>query len=156
MQTKQENTTQPRKPIEVEINELMHVMQNFSKVLLRENDLLIGAKFREIETLQNDKRHYVTEYKSKVNTLSKRKAEFTNVDTPLAEKLILARTEFVKLLNTNLQALSAAKTSSRRLVERIINTARDTVEKKTNYNGGGSMMRSNPQSATSVRYNQEL
>jgi hypothetical protein len=155
--TQQENkTTAPRRPIELEVNTLMRLMQEFSEVLEKENELLKAAKFTQIETLQDDKRKYVAEYKSKINELHSRKSEFAAIDHSLAENLIVRRTAFVQLLNSNLRALSSAKSSSRRLVQRIIDTARETVEDKTNYNAVGQMLRSNPQTATSIRFNEEL
>jgi|GEM_PF-933240 Cu2+-containing amine oxidase len=149
----------PAKPIasiEAEASDMIRLMNDFSEVLQKENDLLHKAKFREIETLQPDKRKYVEAYQSKIALLSQHKEQFAAMDKTLAEKLVLTRTEFVKILNKNLRALAAAKDSSRRLVQRILDTARDVAEDKTNYNATGAMLRSNPQSATSVRFNQEL
>lgn len=158
-QDKTDMTSKPVKPlasIEAEAQKMIQLMDDFSKVLEKENELLRSAKFREIETLQPAKRQYVETYKGKIEMLSQHKEQFATMDTKVAETLILARTEFTKILNSNLRALAAAKDSSRRLVQRILDTARDVVEEKTNYNAAGSMLRSNPQSATSVRFNQEL
>lgn len=142
--------------VEAEVHSMIQLMSDFSEVLEKESELLRAAKFHAIEPLQSDKRKYVQEYKNKIDLLSQHKEEFKALDQTLAEKLVLARTEFVKILNRNLQVLSAAKDSSRRIVQRILDTARDAVETKTNYNAAGAMMRSNPQTATSVQFNQEL
>ena len=149
-------STAPRRPIEVEVNEMIKLMHDLSLVLEQENELLHKAKFRQAENLQQDKRTYVDTYKSKIAALFERKDEFAALDETLAERLVVTRTSFLELLNKNLRILSNAKESSRRLVQRILDTARNTVESKPNYNAGGAMLASNPQSATSVRFNQEL
>ena len=155
-QAETQSVQEPRHPIEVEIHNLLHIMDGFSKLLEQENDLLDRAKFSSIEGLQNDKNHFVKEYKAKIQLLHDRKDEFAGIDDTLAETLIVKRTAFIKLLNKNLSTLAAAKNSSRRLAQRIIDTARDTIEKKANYNAIGAMMRSNPKTATSMSFNEEL
>ncbi|MGM0422277.1 MAG: hypothetical protein ACQEQL_04160 [Pseudomonadota bacterium] len=154
--TTEKKPTKPIASIEAEAADMIRLMNDFAEVLQKENELLNKAKFREIETLQPDKRKYVEAYQSKVELLSQHKAQFANMDKTLAEKLVLTRTEFIKTLNKNLRALAAAKDSSRRLVQRILDTARDVAENKTNYNATGTMLSSNPYSATSVGFNQEL
>ena len=146
----------PRRPIEIEVNEMIKLMHDLSLLLEQENTLLHKAKFRQAEELQNDKRSRVEDYKAKLAALFERKDEFSSLDDTLAERLVVTRTNFLKLLNNNLRILSTAKESSRRLVQRILDTARETVETKPNYNANAGMMASNPQSATSVRFNQEL
>jgi len=148
--------TSPRNPIEVDVNEMIKLMHDFSLVLERENEFLRDARYTEIESLQKEKHEYVASYKSKVAALFERKVEFASMDSNLAERLIVTRTEFIKLLSKNLRTLESAKDASRRLVSRILNTARENVEEKTNYNAAGAMMSSNVTSASSIGFNQEL
>ena len=146
----------PRRPIEVEVNEMIKLMHDLSLVLEQENEFLHKAKFKQAEELQANKRTHVETYKAKLAALFERKDEFSALDETLAERLVVTRTNFLQLLNKNLRILSTAKESSRRLVQRILDTARNTVETKPNYCAAGSMQSSNPTSATSVRFNQEL
>lgn len=161
MQTEMTNTptqtqTAPRNPIEVEVNEMIKLMHDFSLVLEKENEFLRAARFSEIEKLQKQKHEYVASYKAKVAALFERKPEVASMDAGLAERLIVTRTDFIKLLSKNLKTLESAKDASRRLVSRVLDTAREKVEEKTNYNAAGAMMSSNVTSASSIGFNQEL
>lgn len=149
-------STQPRNPIEVEVNEMIKLMHDFSLVLEKENEFLRAARFNDIEQLQDEKRSYVARYKAKVAALFERKPEVSRLDPSLAERLIVTRTDFIKLLAVNLRTLEGAKDASRRLVKRVLDTAKEKVEEKTNYNAAGAMMSSNVTSATSIGFNQEL
>lgn len=155
-QTTDTKPTGPKNPIEFEVNEMIKLMHDFSLVLEKENEFLRQARFTEIENMQKEKHSYVARYKEKVSALFARKTEVAALDESLAERLIITRTDFIKLLSKNLRTLETAKDASRRLVSRVLDTARNKVETKTNYNAAGAMMSSNVTSATSIGFNQEL
>jgi hypothetical protein len=96
--------------------------------------------------LQQGKRDIARKYQELVTALSTRQTEMATLDQPLREKLIKARTAFTLILQENMVTLEAVKKSTQRLVNRILDVARDTVTEETHhkYAANGKM-----QSATS-------
>lgn len=119
--------------------DMLRLIENFGNLLLKETDALKKADFRLVDLLQEDKRHYAKQYHAAVTSLSSRRAEVAALDLGLQERMIKARTNFTLILNDNLRALEASKDSARRLVDRILDTARKAVtdELQTNYSAKG-------------------
>ncbi len=130
---------EPQGPIAGAALEMLRLIEDFGSLLLKETDALKKADFRLVELLQDDKRHFAKRYHAVVNLLSSRRDEVAKLDLGLQERLIKARTSFTIILNENLRALEAAKDSTRRLVDRILDTARKAVtdELQTNYSARG-------------------
>lgn len=129
----------PKRPLAGEINDIMRLIEEFGSLLRRETEALKKADFAAVDTLQAPKRAMATQYQSLIVGLSSRKEEMRGLDMAAREKLVRARTQFTLILNDNLRALEAAKESTRRLVTRILDTARKAVvdEQQTNYSSRG-------------------
>lgn len=118
---------------------MLTLIEEFGSLLVKETDALRKSDFRLVDLLQDDKRHLAKRYHAEVTALSERKTEIPALDITLQERLIKARTTFTVILNENLRALEASRDSARRLVNRILDTARKTVtdELQTNYSAKG-------------------
>ncbi len=118
---------------------MLTLIEEFGSLLVKETDALKKSDFRLVDLLQDDKRSLAKRYHDDVTALSERRAEMPALDATLQERLIKARTTFTVILNENLRALEASRDSARRLVNRILDTARKAVtdELQTNYSGKG-------------------
>jgi hypothetical protein len=130
---------QIKRPLAVDVMEVMQLIEDFGALLLRETAALKKADFSVVDTLQPAKRTLALQYQNMVTSLAARKAEMATLDVAARERLVKARTQFTLILNDNLRALEAAKDSTRRLVSKILDAARKTVvdEKQTNYSAKG-------------------
>ncbi len=118
---------------------LIKSLRDFNALLVKETSALKKADFKGVEALQAEKRTLATQYHEIVSSFSQNKADLSALDLTLREKLIRARTEFTMTLNDNMRALESSKNSTKRLIDRILETARNTVvdEKQTHYSQKG-------------------
>ncbi len=118
---------------------MLGLIEEFGSLLVKETDALKKSDFRLVDLLQDDKRSLAKRYHAEVTALSERRNEMPGLDVSLQERLIKARTSFTVILNENLRALEASRDSARRLVNRILDTARKTVtdELQTSYSAKG-------------------
>lgn len=118
---------------------MLKLIEDFGGLLVQETDALKRSDYRHVDLLQDDKRGFAREYQALVTALAARRDEMVALDVATRERLILARTNFTHILNDNLRALEASRNSARRLVDRILDTARKAVadEMQTNYSAKG-------------------
>jgi hypothetical protein len=118
---------------------ILHLIGEFGGLLLNETAALKKSDFTTVESLQMDKKRFAREYHMLVTGLAERRAETSSLDIETRERLIRARTEFTIILNDNMKALDAAKNSTKRLVNRILETARRATvnNRQTNYSSRG-------------------
>lgn len=119
--------------------ELLSTLKDFNALLLTETAALKKADFKKVELLQPEKRTLAKKYHEIVTSFSQHKTDITMLDLALREKLIRARTEFTMTLNDNMRALESSKNSTKRLIDRILETARNSVVdgKQTHYSEKG-------------------
>lgn len=122
-----------------DVQQVLGLIAKFSDLLLRETSALRRSDFKEVDSLQADKRIFAHEYHAAVTVLCARKEEIAALDLPLREKLVRARTEFTIILNDNLKTLDMTRDSTKRLVNRILDLARQSVtaDKQTHYSAKG-------------------
>jgi hypothetical protein len=133
-------TKEPAKTgLKNEVQALMALIDSFCALLERETDALKQADFKGVDALQAEKKTLASTYNNQVIALSARKAEMETLDLSFREKFIKARTRFTLVLNDNLRALDAARSSAKRLVDRILDTAQKTVveQNQTHYSAKG-------------------
>ena len=140
--------------IQGEIAEVLDLMDVFKALLVAETDALKKADFKKVDSLQPEKQRMAKQYETQIKGLFAKKAEMITVDLKLRERVVSARTQFTKTLYDNMRAIDNARKSSKRLVERILQAARDAVEEKTVYGGRGKMEPT--QKILSVRIDQSL
>lgn len=118
---------------------VLNLIEEFGSLLVKETDALKKNDYRLVDLLQDDKRNLAKRYHAEVTALSERRAEMPGLELSLQERLIKARTTFTVILNENLRALEASRDGARRLVNRILDTARKAVtdELQTNYSAKG-------------------
>jgi hypothetical protein len=128
-----------KRPLAGDVGEIMRLIEDFGGLLKRETEALKKADFAAVDTLQAPKRAMAMQYQTLVVSLSSRREEMRGLDVAARERLVRARTQFTLILNDNLRALETAKDSTRRLVTRILDTARKAVvdERQTNYSARG-------------------
>jgi len=114
-------------PLKTEIHALFSLIDAFGALLERETKALKQADFKTVDALQPDKRTLAQQYADRVSTLAARKEEAAALELTLRETLVKKRTAFTQILGLNLRALEATKSSARRLVDRILDTAQKTA-----------------------------
>lgn len=126
-------------PLTGQIQEILAVIVGFSNLLAKETAALKKADFKAVDALQAEKRVFARQYQAQVMALSARKNELTQLELPLRERLIRERTRFNDILAENMHALELAQNSTKRLVNRILEAAREAVisNNPTNYSSAG-------------------
>ena len=133
------NTTVKQVSFATDIQKVMRVLESFSQLLVRETSALRKSDFKLVDTMQAEKRVLAREYAEIVTILAGRKVEMAQLDVSARERLVQARTRFTLILDDNLRALEAAKSSAARLVGKILDAARRSVadDRQTNYSSKG-------------------
>ncbi|MCK5555936.1 MAG: hypothetical protein KAI76_06845 [Alphaproteobacteria bacterium] len=128
--------------IKLQVQEVLNVITTFSTLLVKETKALKKADLRTVNTLQAKKRLLAKQYHTKVTTLSARREELQELDLALCEKLVKERASFSVILEDNMQALDLVQNSTKRMVNRILEAARNAVteERQTNYSNDGKAM----------------
>lgn len=143
--------------VKSEVMDVLKVIEGFSTLLKKETDALKSADFKTVDGLQTDKKIFAKQYHAVVTGLSTRKDDIVKLDIPVRERLIRARTDFTIILNDNLRALEMAKDGTKRLVNRILDAARQAVaeDHQTGYSAKGQMQ-SYKSSTTRLSVDQKL
>lgn len=110
-----------------EVMDVLAVLNDFSALLTAETAALKKSDFKVVDGLQNDKRALAKRYHEMIVQLSARPDALTHVEEGLRDRLLRARTDFTRLLQENLTVLENVKKSTQRLVDRILDVARQTV-----------------------------
>jgi hypothetical protein len=106
---------------------VLSVLDDFSALLTAETAALKKNDFKAVDALQAHKRELAKRYHDMIVTLAAKPETLSGVEVPLRERLIKARTEFTRLLQENLTVLENMKKSTQRLVDRILDVARQSV-----------------------------
>lgn len=132
----------PAAPLKMQVQEILAVIAAFSGLLEKETAALRQADFKSVDALQADKKLFAKQYEAKVTALAARRDEFLKLELALREKLAKERARFSDVLTENMTALELAQNSTKRLVNRILEAAREAVteERQTNYSQAGKAM----------------
>ncbi len=132
-------TPTTKAPFRLVIEELLVLINSFSNVLVAETDALKEINFKKVDSLQEEKKNLAKQYQTSIQDLSDRKDELTNLDINTREKLKQTRTHFNTILEANLNALDAARNSNQRLVDYILDIARQSIKEdhQVNYSNMG-------------------
>lgn len=119
---------------------LMTLIEEFGALLRQETAGLKKADYRTVDLLQEDKRSFARKYQALVTSIAAQRDQMSDLDLNLRERMVRARGNFTLILDENLRALEASRDSARRLVDRILDTARKAVadELQTHYSAGGN------------------
>lgn len=144
-------------PLKTEVLNILATLEDFSKLLLDETLALKKSDFKTMDDLQPKKRDIAKTYQDMVTSLSQRQGEMSGLDGDLRERLIMTRMRFTHILQDNMLALENMKRSAQRLVNRILDVARDSVTEETHhkYSAGGKMQ-STKSSSLSLSLDQTL
>ncbi len=125
-----------------QVQEVMALITAFSALLTKETDALKKADFAAVDALQGDKKLFATQYNAKIAALAERRDEWQTLEVALREKLIKHRAAFAAVLNDNMLALERAQNSVKRLVNNILEAARQAVaeDNQTAYSRAGRAM----------------
>ena len=150
--------TGPASPaLKNDIMNVLELIQKFGSLLEKETTALRKADFKAVDAFQEEKKQMAKSYQTHVAGLCDKKADILNIEMTLREKLVKARIHFSAILNDNLRALDAAKDSSKRLVDRILEAAREaSMEDKTNAYTARGRMNTQSKSPLSISMNQQL
>lgn len=113
--------------LRADVMNVLSVLDDFSALLTAETAALKSSDFEAVDCLQAHKRELAKRYHDMIVQLSTRPDALTAVDGSLRDRLLRARTDFTSLLQENLTVLENVKKSTQRLVDRILDVARQTV-----------------------------
>lgn len=127
------------RPMAALIADVQALVGVFSTLLRDETVALRKADFKAVDALQAQKREFARSYHDLITGLYERREELAALPAAERGSLIDTRAHFTKVLDENLRALDAAKESTRRLVNKILDSARRTVvdDRKTHYSNSG-------------------
>lgn len=122
-----------------QVEELLALITVFGALLTKESEALRKADFKTVDSLQDEKKLLAKKYHTLIALLADRRDELLNLDLLLRDKLLNARSGFNRVLDTNTRALDAAQNSTKRLINRILEVARDAVmeDTQTSYSNAG-------------------
>jgi len=144
-------------PLKTEVLNILAVLEDFSKLLMSETLALKKSDFKAMDDLQPQKRDIAKTYQDMVTALAQRQNEMSGLDGELRERLIMTRMRFTHILQDNMLALENMKRSTQRLVNRILDVARDSVTEETHHKYSASgKMQSVKSSSLSLSLDQNL
>lgn len=110
-----------------DVMNVLSVLDDFSHLLKQETEALRKNDFRTVDTLQAHKRELAKRYHDMITLLSTQPNALMSVEPTLRDRLVKARTDFTRLLQENLTVLENVKKSTQRLVDKILDVARQSV-----------------------------
>ncbi len=120
------------------VTEFLRVISLFGDLLTQETQLLRQAKFEDAKALKDEKDNMAKLYQSLVETMAAHRAQIKEqISDDLRQNVIFARTEFTGVLHKNMEAIENAKKTSQRIINRIIDSAREATSTDPNYNARG-------------------
>lgn len=130
-------TKQQLVPIQKLIQDSFNVMDSFEELLAKETKLLKAAKFSEAEKLRNTKKEIASNYHRHVQMLLSRKEEIAQLPKEIKDTIFKKRQKFSASLDENMKTIESVRQASQRLIDKIIETARDAVKKEQTYLANG-------------------
>lgn len=134
-----EHGTVVKKHLIADIAEIENFMEQFAQLLKAETQALRATKFEEAARLQPQKQEMARQYQKRIQKLVDCRDEIATLPEDVKTHLVAARLQFSEVLAENLRVIEAARKTGRRLAEKIISAARDSISKKTGYNAAGKM-----------------
>ena len=120
------------------VEQLLRVTSLFGDLLSQETQLLRQAKFDAAKELQTEKNNMTKLYQALVEKMSTHQDQVKEeISDDLRQNVIFARTEFTSILHKNLEAIENTKKTSQRIINRIIDSAREATASDPNYNAHG-------------------
>lgn len=113
--------------LRADVMNILSLLDDFSALLSAETAALKKNDFKTVDTLQTNKRELAKKYHDLIVHLSAQSDALSGVEKSLHDRLLRARTDFTRLLQENLKALENVKRSTQRLVNKILDAARQSV-----------------------------
>lgn len=120
-------TAQKTDALRADVMNILSLLDDFSALLSAETAALKKNDFKTVDTLQTNKRELAKKYHDLIVHLSAQSDALSGVEKGLHDRLLRARTDFTRLLQENLKALENVKRSTQRLVNKILDAARQSV-----------------------------
>jgi len=134
-----ENNPETKHNLQEDITDITNFMEQFALLLKAETQALRGAKFEQAKQMQSQKQDMARQYQKRIQRLIARKDDIAKLPEATKANLVTARLKFSEILAENLRVIEAARKTGRRLVEKIISAARDSVSQKTGYTAAGKI-----------------
>lgn len=127
-------------------SEVEIVVGALSELLDRETDTIREADFQGFSDLQTDKIALLSRYRNLIETLQKQTGDFAHASDAIKQRLKICETRLRQSTSTNKVALEGGISSMTRIMNRVVNAARETINKnRTTYtksgktSGGGTL-----------------
>lgn len=125
------------------MQEMMESINDLKTVYLEENEALMESDLRTFLKLQERKMNAAEKYEQGVAEMTLRRDEMKDIDQDKKERLVTLQEEFVELAKINMEALDRMRGSVKRLSDRVMTTARETVQKeRAKYGAAGALEKS--------------
>lgn len=122
------------------MQEMMDTINDLKSVYLEENAALMDSDLRTFLKLQERKVNAAEKYERGITEMKIRKDEMKNVEQEKKERLISLQEEFVELAKINMESLDRMRSSVKRLSDRVMTVARETVQKEqAKYGAAGAL-----------------
>ena len=138
------------------VHEGMEVIEQFTGILNRETDALRRADTATVGVLYEEKMLLAQAYQSVYSQLKMRRDELRTLDMATKTKLDKIGTKFQRAANANVRALNNMKKSTTRLVERIMQFARQAVNEEPKGYGRNGRVINNERVSAPIRLNETL
>lgn len=141
---------------EAAVQDMLQFLKVFAAFLEEETEALRAAEYDRADDMQHRKKELSHQYQSRIQVLVNRKEEIQKMPEQIKEMIIQARLAFSKVLTENLQAIDGVRQSSQRMVNRILESARESVSEDAGYNAHGQIYSttSKGSSPVSIRLNE--
>ena len=123
------------------IEQAMNVIANVKDVYIRETSALKRMDIDTFRAMQEEKMNAAIHYQAVVQQMVQRREELRQVAPDIRFKLEEQHAEFTVLLDKNMKAITRAKSTMGRVMERVKSAAQDAAEKdySLSYGESGSM-----------------
>lgn len=118
--------------------EIETIIDSLINLLDLEVDAIKSADFKSFTALQNDKVALLTRYKALIETTQKQSSNLQTAPDTIKERLREAAQKLDASLQVNKAALEGGLSSMQRIMDRVVNAARETLnQSRTTYTKAG-------------------
>lgn len=137
-------------------SEVEAVLGTFAALLDRESEVVQASDFDAFQSMQNDKFAMLTRYRALMETLKYQAPQLKAAGEPVAERLNAATARLQESVKRNAGALDRASNSMKRITDRILTAARETLyaDRQSYRKDGRSNL--NPATPVSMRLDEVL
>ncbi len=122
------------------MKDMIASIEALKEIYIIENEALDNSDIDRFLALQDEKANIAKRYQKQHLIILNNKDDMSEIDSNLKNKLEEMRADFIELARINQKKLERAKKTTKRLCERIMEVAKENIEKKQmRYGAGGKV-----------------